>query len=101
MSTTAGLISFKAKPGKGEQVAERIAAALPHVSAEEGTTHWLVIRSDADPETIFLVDLFSSTHAREVHMSGDAAKQIFATVPELLAEDPRIHPADLIASKGI
>ena len=86
MSTTAGLISFKAREGKGAEVAERIAAALPHVNAEEGTTHWLVI---------------SSTDSRELHMSGEAAKQIFATVPALLAEEPHIHPAVLIAAKGI
>ena len=67
MSTTAGLISFKAREGKGAEVAERIAAALPHVNAEEGTPHWLVIRSETSPETVFLVDLFSSTDSRELH----------------------------------
>ena len=101
MSTTAGLISFKAREGKGAEVAERIAAALPHVNAEEGTTHWLVIRSETSPETVFLVDLFSSTDSRELHMSGEAAKQIFAPLPALLAEEPHIHPAVLIAAKGI
>ena len=50
MSTTAGLISFKAREGKGAEVAERIAAALPHVNAEEGTTHWLVIRSEVQTQ---------------------------------------------------
>lgn len=101
MSTTAGLISFKATQGKGTEVAECIAAALPHVNAEEGTTHWLVIRSETSPETVFLVDLFSNTDSRERHMSGEAAKQIFATVPDLLAEEPHIHPAVLITAKGI
>lgn len=71
------------------------------LNAEEGTTHWLVIRSETSPETVFLVDLFSSTDSRELHMSGEAAKQIFATVPALLAEEPHIHPAVLIAAKGI
>jgi hypothetical protein len=34
-------------------------------------------------------------------MSGEAAKQVLATVPPLLAEELRIHHADLIAHKGI
>lgn len=101
MGTPSGLITFKAKKGKGAVVAERIAAALPHVNAEEGTTHWLVIQSESDPDAVFLVDLFNSPQARDAHMTGDAAQQIFATVPELLAEAPHIHPAALIASKGV
>ncbi|HHB8557400.1 TPA: hypothetical protein ACN7Q0_005232 [Klebsiella pneumoniae] len=40
MSTTAGLISFKAREGKGAEVAERIAAALPHV--KEGANKFLI-----------------------------------------------------------
>ncbi|MGK1718735.1 hypothetical protein ACR92I_26660 [Klebsiella pneumoniae] len=61
MSTTAGLISFKAREGKGAEVAERIAAALPHVNAEEGTTHWLVIRSETSPETVLDWPLYFQT----------------------------------------
>lgn len=100
MSTVAGVISFKAKPGHGEEIARLIAAALPHVEAEKGTPLWLVLRSDADPDTVFLIDLFSDADARNAHMTGEAAKQIFATVPPLLAAEPAIHPAALIARKG-
>ncbi len=47
MSNVAGVISFKAKPGQGEEVARLIANALPHVEQEPGTLTWLVLRSDA------------------------------------------------------
>ncbi len=101
MSTVAGVISFKAKQGEGFQVARLIAAALPHVERESGTPLWQVLQSNADPDIIFLVDLFRDAADRDIHMSGEAAKQIFATVPQLLSEEPRIHPADLIAHKGV
>lgn len=100
MSTVAGVISFKALPGRGEEVARLIAEALPHVEAETGTPLWLVLRSNTDADTVFLVDLFSSAASRDAHMAGEAAKQIFATVPQLLAEEPAIHPADIFARKG-
>ncbi|MDE1175606.1 MAG: hypothetical protein PW789_03270 [Edaphobacter sp.] len=100
MSIVAGVISFKAKPNRGSELANLIAAALPHVQEEPGTPLWLVLRSNADPETVFLVDLFQNAESRSAHMTGDAAKLIFATAPELLAEEPVMHPSDLIAAKG-
>lgn len=100
MSTVAGIISFKAKPGKGAEAAHLIAAALPHVEAEQGTPLWLVLHSSSEPDVVFLVDLFADAAAREAHMTGAAAKQIFATLSEQLAEDPQIHPADIVARKG-
>lgn len=99
MSNIAGVISFKAKPGQGEDVTRLIANALPHVEREPGTLTWLVLRSEADPDLVFLVDLFSNTASRNAHMNGEAAKQIFATVPPLLAEPPVLHPATVTASK--
>jgi quinol monooxygenase YgiN len=100
MNTVAGVIPFKAKPGQGETVARLIAAALPHVENEPATPLWLLLRSNADPDLIFLVDLFSNAAGRDAHMTGEAAKLIFATVPQHLAADPVIHPADVIATKG-
>jgi quinol monooxygenase YgiN len=99
MTRIAGVVVFKAKPGLGEEAAKRIAAALPAVEAEAGTTLWLVLRSNASADTIFLVDLFDSAGSLNAHMSGRAASQIFATVPELLAAEPKLHPSAVIASK--
>jgi quinol monooxygenase YgiN len=101
MSTVAGVVSFKAKQGKGSEVARLVAAVLPHIERESGTPLWLVLQSNADPDTVFLVDLFRDAASRDIHMSGEAAKQILETVPSLLAEELRIHPADLIAHKGV
>jgi quinol monooxygenase YgiN len=101
MSTVAGVIPFKAKQGQGAEVARLIAAALPHVEGEAGTPLWLVLRSNFEPDTVFLVDLFSDAAARDAHLKGEAAQLIFATVPPFLAAEPVIHPADLIAKKGV
>ncbi len=100
MGTVAGVIEFKAKAGQGGEVARLIAAALPHVQKESETPLWLVLRSNADPDSVFLVDLFVGAGGRDAHMKGEAAKLIFATVPRLLEGPPVVHPADLIASKG-
>jgi quinol monooxygenase YgiN len=101
MSTPAVVVSLKAKQGEGSEVVRLITAVLPHIEREEGTSLWLVLRSNADPDTVFLVDIFRDMASRDFHMSGEAAKQVLATVPPLLAEEPRIHPADLIVQKGV
>ncbi|GAB4069073.1 antibiotic biosynthesis monooxygenase [Ancylobacter sonchi] len=99
MTRIAGVVVFKAKPDLGEEVAKRIAAALPAVEAEAGTRLWLVLRSNTDTDNIFLVDLFDSEASLDAHMSGRAANQIFATVPELLVAEPELHPSAIVASK--
>lgn len=99
MNELAAVIPFRAKAGSGEEVARLIASALPHVEDEVGTTTWLVLRSEADPDLIFLVDLFANPESRNAHMSGQAAKLILASVPPLLAESPSIHPATIVARK--
>lgn len=99
MTKVAGVVVFKAKPGLGGEAAARIAAALPAVKAEVGTTLWLVLRSSADEDKIFLVDLFDNEGSLNTHMTGSAASQIFATVPEFLEVDPELHPSVVIASK--
>lgn len=99
MSKVAGVIPFKAKPGRGTEVARLIAAAQPYVEREPGTTLWMVLQSSADPDMVFLVDRFKDEQSREAHMNGQAAKLIFQTVLALLTDEPQIHPANLIASK--
>src|SRR5258706_15947284 len=80
MSTVAGVIAFKAKQGEGSEVARLIAAALPHVERESGTRLWLVLHSNTDPDIVFLVDLFREAADCSIHMSGEAARQIFRQV---------------------
>lgn len=99
MTRVAGVIIFQAKPGMGEETAMKIAAVQPEVEAEPGTTQWLVLRSNTNPDSIFLVDLFDSETSLNAHMAGQAASQIFATVPELLAAEPELHPSVIIAGK--
>lgn len=100
MHTVAGVIVFKAREGLGGQAARQIEAALPHVQAEDGTPLWLLLRSNVDADTLFLVDLFKGTQGRDAHMQGQAAKLIFETLPALLAGAPEIHPSDVVAVKG-
>lgn len=100
MTAVAALVAFKAKAGFGEEVAGLIAKALPFAMAEDGTLTWAVLRSNAEPDTVFLVDIFADADGRDAHMAGEAARLIFATVPAHLAEEPDVHPCDLVASKS-
>jgi quinol monooxygenase YgiN len=99
MDKVGAVVLFKAKPGEGMEVALRVAAALPAVEKEPGTRPWVVLHSDADSDTVFLVDLFDTEAHRAAHLTGEAAKLIFSTVPPLLAEEPAIHLCTITALK--
>lgn len=101
MSQVAAIVTFKAQPGKGNAVAQLVAAALPHAEAEQAMPVWLVLQSETDPDTVYIVDVFANAAGRDAHLQAAAATQILATVPALLAALVDIAPQRLIAAKGV
>jgi quinol monooxygenase YgiN len=97
MDTLAILALLKAKPGKEKDVEEFLKAALRMVQAETGTTTWYALKMGQDKFGIF--DTFPDETARNVHLSGEIAKALFAKAEELLAEPPTIEQPEILAVK--
>ena len=49
--------------------------------------------------TFWIFDTFASQDARQAHIQGEIAKALMAKKDELLAADPEILPADVLAQK--
>ncbi len=98
ISTTVALVvRLVAKPGKEEEVGKFLAGALPLAQGEGFTPVWYALRTAAD--TFWIVDAFASDADRAKHLGGDIARALMAKAPELLAEPPEIHKADVLAAK--
>ena len=97
MVTVGLLVALKAKPGKEEEVASFLRAALPLVQQEAQTTAWFALRLGASRFAIF--DAFAGEAGREAHLAGQVAAVLVEHAPELLAEMPSVETADVLADK--
>lgn len=91
------LALLEAKTGKGDQLAEFLAAGRELALAEEGTVTWYAFRIDETHFGIF--DTFESEQGRTAHLEGPIPKALAQVADELLAADPSIRPVDVVAVK--
>jgi quinol monooxygenase YgiN len=101
MNPVAAIVTFKAQPGKGAEVARLVGAALPKALEEKSMPLWLVLHSESDPDTVHIVDVFVDAAGRDNHLRDQTAAQIIATVPEHLAQPLDIAPMRLVVAKGL
>ena len=91
------VVKLEAKPEKAEDLAGLLTGALELAQAEEGTVAWYSARTG--PTTFWIFDTFASEGDRQTHIEGPIAQALMAKKDELLAADPEILPADVLAQK--
>ena len=101
MTHAAAIVTFKAKAGSGDQVAQLIAEALPQAMDETAMPIWLVLQSETNPDVVHIVDVFQDENGRNQHLQEAAAKKILTTVPGHLAEPLDLAPMKVNAIKGL
>ena len=98
MSVDRGLlVILEAKPGKGEELAAFLAQAQPLAVAEPGTVTWYAFKLSDTTYGIF--DTFAGEDGRQAHLNGPIAAALGQAAPGLLAKDPDIRTADVLAAK--
>jgi quinol monooxygenase YgiN len=90
-------VPLEAKPGKEEDVAAFLRAALPLVNEETGTIAWFAVRLGKSSFAIF--DAFADESGRDAHLTGKVAAALMARADELFATPPQINKLDVLASK--
>jgi quinol monooxygenase YgiN len=95
------VIKFTAKPENAERFAGILSEALGRVEPEPGTTPWMAMRGEEDPNTFFVVDLHANKEALETHMNGSAAALVLGEGGKLLDRDPEVAITTLISGKAV
>lgn len=86
-----------AKSGQEEALAGLLTGALALANNEPGTVVWFAVRTSND--TFWIFDAFPDAAARDTHANGAIVAALMAKASELLAVDPEILPADVLAAK--
>lgn len=97
MVTVGLLATLTAKPGKEDEVAAFLTAALPLAEDEDATTAWFAIK--LDDRTFGIFDVFADDAGRQAHLDGPIAAALMERADELLAAAPDIRPVDVLAAK--
>jgi quinol monooxygenase YgiN len=97
MVKTALFVRLEARPGREKDVEKFLRDALPLVLEEPATTAWFGIR--LGPSTFGIFDAFPDEKGREAHLTGRIAKALMDNAPALLAKQPSIEKADVLASR--
>ena len=80
-------------PIKADKVDEAIAAfkdLMTHVAKEEGTLAYTMNRSEAEPNTIVIMERYKDKEALGAHSSAPHFKEFMKKTPALLAGKPEI-----------
>ena len=98
MSVDRGLLALlEAKPGKGEELAAFLQQGRELAVAEAGTVTWYAFKLSDTTYGIF--DTFEGEDGRQSHMNGQIPAALGQVGPDLLASDPDIRFAEVIAVK--
>jgi quinol monooxygenase YgiN len=95
------VIKFTAKPENAERFESILTEAVRSVEPETGTTPWMAMRGQEDPNTFFVVDLHANKEALETHMNGAAAALVLGEGGKLLDRDPEVAITNLISGKAV
>jgi quinol monooxygenase YgiN len=90
------LLSFRARAGHEQQVAQFLRDALPLVAQEPGTLAWFALRFDAEHFGIF--DVFPDNAARFAHLTGRVPRELAKHALSLLGGMPDLELVDIVAT---
>jgi quinol monooxygenase YgiN len=98
MTVRLGILALlDAKPGMGDELAAFLEAGRALAQAEEGTVTWYAFKISDTSYGIF--DTFETDDARDAHLAGQIPQALVRVAPDLLASEPDIRMAELVAVK--
>jgi quinol monooxygenase YgiN len=98
MTVDRGILALlEAKPGKGDELGAFLTQGRELAAAEEGTVTWYAFKLSDTTYGIF--DTFEGEDGRQSHLNGQIPAALGQVGPDLLASDPDIRLAEVIAVK--
>src|SRR5262245_28073032 len=97
MAKTALIVKITTAPGKRDEVAGKLDGLFQQVEQEEGTELYTLHDDAANPDVLWMYELYSDEAALQAHSSSPAMMEAFGTFggdlmgapPELIMVTPR------------
>jgi quinol monooxygenase YgiN len=101
MSSVAMLAKLPVQPGKRDEFITAFSSMFPVVDDEPGTLVYALHTDDADPDLVWVYELYSDEEALAVHGSSDGMKAAIAAFGPLLAGRPELIRLTPVQAAGI
>ena len=90
------IVTLEAKPGKEEEVSALLQSTQPFEAWGRPASRRLAFRTGKSLFGVF--HMFRDEKARDEHLSGDAAGQLFCEQGDLFASPPRIESSEILSA---
>ncbi|HEX9201738.1 MAG TPA: antibiotic biosynthesis monooxygenase [Acidobacteriaceae bacterium] len=97
MAKLAIWVMLKAKPGKEAEVEAFLKQGAVMSKDEPKTVNWYGVKIAPGMYGVF--DTFDDEAGRDAHLSGEIAKALMASAPDLFSNEIRIEKMDILADK--
>jgi quinol monooxygenase YgiN len=101
MSKVAVHAKFTAQPGRGDELVAAVEEMFDTVLNEPDTLVYALHREDAEPDVVWMYELYADQRALDVHGRSDAARRFGARLEELLAREPEVGFTTPLRAKGM
>lgn len=91
------VVRLTAKQGKELELENFLKSALPLAQAEPDTITWYAVK--IDEATFGIFDTFPHEEGRQSHLAGKIAAALMEQAPDLLATEPIIEKAEVLAAQ--
>lgn len=101
MSRVALIAKLPVQPGKRDEFIAAFSTMFPVVDGEEGTLVYALHTDDADPDLLWVYELYADAEALDTHGKSDGMASAIAAFGGLLAGAPELHRLSPVQAKGL
>jgi quinol monooxygenase YgiN len=101
MSKIAVIAKFTAASGRRDEVAASLDDLMAHVDSEAGTELYILHEDPANPDVLWLYELYADSDALQAHSSSPAMMALFQTLGgDLMGAPPELSVVNPVRGKG-
>ena len=101
MTKTSMFAKLTAESGRRDEIVAALEAAMPAVEGEAGTEVYSFHLDAADPDAVWLFELYADDDALGAHGAGEALAGLLVALDGVLSEPPLMVVAKPAAAKGL
>ncbi len=101
MSKVAVWVRLPLKPGVRAEAAQAFQVAVDNVQSEDGTLVYILHEEEADPDALFVYELYTEQAALIAHSSADWFKAFGPSLAPFMAGRPEMHFLAPVTGKGL
>jgi quinol monooxygenase YgiN len=102
MTSQVGVLAkISVQDGKADEAITALQAMLDHVLTEAGTQTYILHRDQADPNVLWVYELYADQASFEAHSSSDTMKGLGRSLGPMLAGLPELTMLTPVGGKGV